>query len=310
MSNLLFNNNIISIRDLSLLQITEILKLAKYFKLKENIAKKYLFNKIVAHCFFEPSTRTRLSFESAALRLGAQVIGFSNGEGLSMAKGENFSDTIKTISYYADLIVLRHPQEGSTRLASELSAKPIINAGDGANQHPTQALTDLMTIEETQGKLENLTIALVGDLKYGRTVHSLIQACALFNSRLFLISSGLLTLPEALCDELKHQGIRFSFHASLDEIIDKTDIIYMTRLQRERFNKLEQDLLEYPVVLTPEKLKKAKAHLKVLHPFPRGREIDEALDETSYAAYFRQIENGVYIRQALLTLLLNKNIEI
>lgn len=305
MSNSLFNTDIISMRDLSLDQINSVLKLAKKFKQKS--PKKCLSNKIIAHCFFESSTRTRLSFETASLRLGAQVIGFSNAESLSVTKGEDLSDTIKMVSCYADLIVLRHPQEGAARLAAQVANKPVINAGDGANQHPTQALADLMTIQETQGKLEGLSIALVGDLKYGRTIHSLIQACALFNSRLFLISPPLLTLPQSQCDELKHQAIRFSFHTRLDEVISKVDILYMTRLQQERFTKTEHELLESQWVLTPEKLKKANPHLKILHPLPRAGEIDKSIDEMPYAAYFKQVENAVYIRQALLALILNKN---
>lgn len=308
MSNLFFDTDIISMRDLSLEQITSILKLAKKFKQKH--PKKYLLNKIVAHCFFEASTRTRLSFETAALRLGAQVIGFPNAENISVTKGEDLSDTIKTISYYADLIVLRHPQEGAARLAAEIADKPVINAGDGANQHPTQALADLMTIEETQGTLDGLSIAFVGDLKYGRTVHSLIQAFALLNSRLYLVAAPLLALPEAQSDEIKHKGIRFSSHPSLDDVIAKVDIIYMTRLQQERFIKTEHELLENQFVLKLDKLKKVKPNLKIFHPLPRAGEIDKAIDETPFAAYFRQIENAVYVRQALLTLLLNEKLDI
>ena len=307
MTNLFFDTDIISMRDLSVDHINLVLKLAKQFKQKA--PKKYLLNKIIAHCFFESSTRTRLSFEAASLRLGGQVIGFSNAENLSVTKGEDLSDTIKTISHYADLIVLRHPKEGAARLAAEIANKPVINAGDGANQHPTQALADLMTIQETQGKIEGLSIALVGDLKYGRTIHSLIHACALFNIRLFLIAPPLLALPQSQCDELKHQGIRFSFHPSLDEVISKVDIIYMTRLQQERFTKTEHELLENQFTLKPEKLKKAKPHLKILHPLPRAGEIDKAIDETPYAAYFEQVENAVYVRQALLALILNKEVK-
>lgn len=304
MPNLFFNKDIISIRDLSLTEINLILKLAKKFK--KNLPKKYLLNKIIAHCFFEPSTRTRLSFETATLRLGGQVIGFSNSENISTKKGEDLSDTIKTISCYADLIVIRSPREGAARLAAEVSDKPIINAGDGANQHPTQALADLLTIQETQGNLEGLSIALVGDLKYGRAVHSLLQVCALFNMRLFLVSPSLLALPEALCDELKHQGIRFSFHSNLDEVISRVDILYMTRLQQERFTKSEHELPEEQYVLTPDKLKKVKTNLKILHPLPRAGEIDKAIDKLPYAFYFNQVANAIYIRQAILALLLGK----
>ena len=300
MSNIFFDKDIISIRDLSLTEINLILKLAKKFK------KKPLLNKIIAHCFFEPSTRTRLSFETATLRLGGQVIGFSNSENISTKKGEDLSDTIRTISYYADLIIIRHPREGAARLAAEVSDKPIINAGDGANQHPTQALADLFTIQEAQGNLEGLSIALVGDLKYGRVIHSLLQICALFNMRLFLLAPSLLALPEALCDELKHQGIRFSFHSNLDEIISRVDILYMTRLQRERFTESEHELFESQYVLTPDKLKKAKTNLKILHPLPRAGEIDKLIDKLPYAFYFNQVANAIYIRQAILALLLGK----
>jgi aspartate carbamoyltransferase catalytic subunit len=306
MSNLLFDTDIISISDLSLEQINAVLKLAKQFKQK--VPKKYLLDKIIAHCFFESSTRTRLSFETASLRLGAQVIGFSSAENLSVTKGEDLSDTIKTVSKYADLIVLRHPQAGAARLAAEVADKPVINAGDGANQHPTQALADLMTIEETQGKLDGLSIALVGDLKYGRTIHSLVQACALFNCHLFLISPPSLLLPESFCDELQQRSIGFSIHSNLDEVVDKVDIIYMTRLQQERFNKDEHELLANQFVLKPEKLKNAKPNVKVLHPLPRAGELEKAIDKTPYAAYFDQVENAVYVRQAFLTLLLNKTI--
>lgn len=298
------NKDIISIRDLSEVEVKTILNLAK--KIKKRLPKKYLLNKIIAHCFFEPSTRTRLSFETATLRLGGQIIGFSGNENLSIKKGENLQDSIKTISCYADLIVIRHPLEGSARLAAEVSDKPIVNAGDGANQHPTQALSDLFTLQETQGDLEGLSIAFVGDLKYGRTVHSLVQLCALFNMRLFFVSPSLLRLPEIICNELKHKGIRFSFHANLDEIISKIDILYMTRLQQERFTQLEHQLFENQFILTLDKLKKVKTNLNILHPLPRGLEIDKTIDETPYALYFKQVTNAVYVRQAILALLLGK----
>lgn len=304
MSKVLNKKDIISIRDLSEVEIKTILNLAKKFKKK--LPKKYLLNKIIAHCFFEPSTRTRLSFETATLRLGGQIIGFSGSENLSIKKGENLQDTIKTISCYADLIIIRHSLEGSARLAAEISDKPIINAGDGANQHPTQALSDLFTLQEAQGDLEELSIAFVGDLKYGRTVHSLVQLCALFNMRLFLVSPSVLGLPEIICDELKHKGIRFSFHADLDEVISKIDILYMTRLQQERFTPSEHQLFEKQYILTLDKLKKVKSNLNILHPLPRGLEIDKTIDETPYALYFKQVANAIYVRQAVLSLLLEK----
>lgn len=303
----LFGNDIISMQDLSLQQIDKILAVAKQLKVQP--ATDLLKNKIIATCFFEPSTRTRLSFESAAHRLGGNVIGFASDEGLSVQKGETLVDTMRVISDYADLIVLRHPQEGAARLAANVTNCPIINAGDGANQHPTQALVDLFTIQECQNRLNGLSIALVGDLKYGRTIHSFAQACLLFDIRLFLVSPDLLALPEAICDTLKKRGIRFSFHESLEEVIPKVDIMYLTRIQQERFSEAEYQLIKKQYILTPSMLSTAKPNLKVLHPLPRLNEIDAAVDKTPYAHYFEQAANGIYVRQALLTLLLNQNNE-
>jgi aspartate carbamoyltransferase catalytic subunit len=304
MKDSLHNTDILSIQDLSLAQIQLILKTAS--QLKKKTAPNLLQNKIIANCFFEPSTRTRLSFETAALRLGAQNIGFSDATNTSAKKGENLSDSIKVIADYADLIVLRHPQEGAARLAAEVSSKPVINAGDGANQHPTQALIDLFTIQECQKTLDNLNIALVGDLKYGRTIHSFIQACALFSVRLFLVAPEVLTLPTYLCDILKKHSVRFSFHQSIEEIVPKVDILYMTRIQQERFSNAEYQPLKNQFILTPDTLKKAKSNLKILHPLPRVNEITPDIDKTPYAHYFAQAANGVCVRQALLSLLLNK----
>ncbi len=306
MSNSLYQSDIVSIRDLSLEQIQLILETAKLFK--ERTALKTLQDKIIAHCFFEPSTRTRLSFETASLRLGGNVIGFSNDESISVKKGETLADTIRVISSYADLIVLRHQQEGAARLAAEVSDKPIINAGDGANQHPTQALLDLFTIQECQDRINGLSIAFVGDLKYGRTIHSLTQACMKFDVRLYLVSPETLALPESICDNLKKQGVRFSFHSSLEEVIPKVDILYMTRIQQERFGDAEYQLVKNKFILTPSMLHYARPNLKVLHPLPRVNEIDIAVDNTPYAHYFTQAANAVYVREALLTLLLNEQI--
>jgi aspartate carbamoyltransferase catalytic subunit len=306
MTSLLYQSDIISVRELSLPQIQQILTLAKKFKQKPQ--QPTLQNKIIAHCFFESSTRTRLSFETATLRLGGQVIGFASDEALSIQKGETLEDTMRIISDYADAIVIRHPREGAARLAAEFSDKPVINAGDGSNQHPTQALVDLFSIEESQKNLDGLSIALVGDLKYGRTIHSLTQACELFNLRLYLVSPENLTLPESICDRLKKQGVRFSFHHSLEEVIPKVDILYMTRIQQERFSKSEYQLVKDAYILTPELLKHAKSNLKILHPLPRVNEIDVGVDKSDHAYYFQQAANGVYVRQALLTLLLNEKI--
>ena len=304
MDNLLYGNDILSMKDLTLPQIELVLAVAD--KLKNEPAKKLLQDKIIAHCFFEPSTRTRLSFESATLRLGGNVIGFSEASNLSTKKGETLHDTIQMLTNYADLIVIRHPKEGAARYAANISAKPVINAGDGANQHPTQTLIDLFTIQECQQRVNGLSIALVGDLKYGRAIHSFAQACMLFDVRLFLVSPDTLALPDTLCDALKKEGVRFSFHQSLEEVIPKVDILYMTRIQQERFSEAEYQLIKKQYVLTPQMLTNAKDNLKVLHPLPRVNEIDVGVDSTPYAHYFEQAANGIFVRQALLTLLLNK----
>lgn len=306
MANPMYQRDILSIKDLSLENIHYILDTAS--KLKQKPVSNLIQGKIIAQCFFEPSTRTRLSFESATLRLGGHVLGFSSDENLSVKKGETLHDTIKVVSEYADLIVLRHTREGAARLAAEISNKPIINAGDGANQHPTQALVDLFTIKECQNRLDGLSIALVGDLKYGRTIHSFAQACMLFDVRLYLVSPEILTLPEPICDILKKQGIRFSFHRSMEEVIPKVDILYMTRIQQERFSEAEYQLVKDHYILTPEHLHNAKSNLKILHPLPRVNEIDMGVDATPYAHYFNQAANAVYVRQALLALLLNEQL--
>lgn len=308
MINSLYEHDVLSIKDLSLDQIQLILKTAK--RLKQDPASQVIQGKIVAQCFFEASTRTRLSFESATLRLGGQNIGFSSDEGLSIKKGETLHDTIRVISEYADLIVIRHPLEGAARLAAQVSAKPVINAGDGANQHPTQALVDLFTIQECQKNLNGLSIALVGDLKYGRTIHSFAQACMLFDVRLYFVSPEGLALPEPICDALKKQGVRFSFHRSMEEVLPKVDILYLTRIQQERFSETEYQLVKNNYILTPALLNNAKtrANLKVLHPLPRINEIDMGVDKTPYSHYFVQAANGVYVRQALLALLLNEKL--
>lgn len=302
MVNSLYQRDIVSVRDLTSEQIQLILDTAKQFK--QQPTADILKNKIIAHCFFEPSTRTRLSFESAALRLAGKIVGFSSDESLSTQKGETLSDTIRVISAYADLIVIRNAQEGAARLAAEVSDKPVINAGDGANQHPSQALVDLFTIQECQGRLNGLNIALVGDLKYARTIHSLTQACMKFDVRLYLVSPEGLALPESICDELKKAGVRFSFHQSLEEVIPKVDILYMTRLQKERFG--DTDFIKNKYILTPEILGNAKSNLKILHPLPRVDEIEVSVDKTPFAYYFTQAANGVCVRQALLSLLLNE----
>ena len=308
MSNSLFGKAIISMADLERDSIEMILKMAQ--QLKTNAQHNLLQNKIIASCFFEASTRTRLSFEAAVYRQGGKIIGFSDADQTSYKKGESLYDTIKVISHYCDAIILRHPIEGAARLAAEISAKPVINAGDGANQHPTQTLLDLFTIQESQNKLDNLNIAFMGDLKYGRTVHSLCDACAWYNARLFFIAPEGLMMPSHICDQLKKRGIRFSLHASLEEVLDKLDILYVTRIQKERFDVTEFKALQTQYFLTPRMLEKAKPNLRILHPLPRIDEIDVSMDETPYAYYFTQAANGLYVRQAILALLLNQDLPI
>lgn len=302
----LYQKSIISAKQFKLEDVEQIFSLAKTFK--ETVQAKTLKKKIIAHCFFEPSTRTRLSFETATLRSGGKVIGFPNADEISVQKGETLYDTMRVISAYADLIVIRHPQEGAAALASEAARCPVINAGDGANQHPTQALLDLFTIQECQQQIDGLSIALVGDLKYGRTIHSFTELCALFDVRLYLVSPEILALPESVCDALKKRGIRFSFHQNLEEVIPKVDVLYATRIQQERFSGAEYQMVRHQFILTPQVLAKAKANLKILHPLPRVNEITKDVDETAYAYYFEQAANAVPVRQALLTLILNKEL--
>lgn len=305
--NSLYQKSIISAKDIQLKDWELIYSTAQQFK--KNKQGDFLKNKVIAHCFFEPSTRTRLSFETSTLRLGGDVIGFTSGEEISIHKGETLYDTMRVVSDYADLIVIRHPQEGAAELAKEAARCPVINAGDGANQHPTQALLDLFTIQECQQQINGLSIALVGDLKYGRTIHSFTQMCSLFDVRLYLVSPEILALPESVCDTMKKRGIRFSFHQSLEEVIPKVDILYSTRIQQERFSGAEYQLVRNQFILTPGLLAKAKPNLKILHPLPRVNEISKEVDDTPYAYYFEQAANAVPVRQALLSLILNENLK-
>ncbi|MDR3478230.1 MAG: aspartate carbamoyltransferase [Gammaproteobacteria bacterium] len=304
--NSLYQRNIVTTKELSLDDVNLVFATAQKFKQQKH--GNQLQNKIIASCFFEPSTRTRLSFESSTIRLGGKVVGFTSDEALSVQKGETLYDTMRVISSYADLIVIRHSQEGAAALAEQAASCPIINAGDGANQHPTQALLDLFTIQECQQHIDGLSIALVGDLKYGRTIHSLTQLCALFDIRLYLVSPETLTLPESVSDLLKKKGIRFSFHDDLKEVIPKVDVLYFTRIQQERFGAAEYQLVKNQFILTSDMLSKAKPNLKILHPLPRVNEIAPDVDNTPYAYYFQQAANGLPVRQALLSLILNESL--
>ncbi|KII77534.1 aspartate carbamoyltransferase [Vibrio renipiscarius] len=309
MTNTLYNKHIISIPELSRAELELIVQTAGQLKAEPN--PNLIKNKVVASCFFEPSTRTRLSFETAIQRVGGDVIGFDNAGNTSLAnKGETLADSIQVISTYVDAFVMRHPREGAARLAAEFShGVPIINAGDGANQHPTQTLLDLYTISETQGRLDNLNVAFVGDLKYGRTVHSLTQALAKFNNiRFFFVAPDALAMPDYICEELDDAGIQYSLHTDMESVIPELDILYMTRVQKERFDESEYVHIKSAYILTAALLEGARENLKVLHPLPRVDEITTDVDKTPHAYYFQQAENGVYARQALLALVLNQTL--
>ncbi len=262
--------------------------------------------KILATCFYEPSTRTRLSFESAMIRLGGQVIGFSDAGSSSASKGESVSDTIRVISGYADICAMRHPKEGAATVASEKSLIPVINAGDGGHQHPTQTLTDLLTIKNLKGRLDNFTIGLCGDLKFGRTVHSLIHALVRYPGVRFLfISPEELRIPDYIIEELREHNIPFEEVIRLEDVLPELDLLYMTRVQRERFfNEEDYVRLKDFYILTKEKMELAKDDMLVLHPLPRVNEIDVEVDDDPRAAYFKQARYGVYVRMALIMTLL------
>ena len=262
--------------------------------------------KKLATCFYEPSTRTRLSFESAMLNLGGSVIGFSDAGSSSASKGESVSDTIRVISCFADICAMRHPKEGAPMVAASVSSIPVINAGDGGHQHPTQTLTDLLTIRSLTGKIGNFTIGLCGDLKFGRTVHSLIHALMRYeNIRFIFISPPELTVPDYITDNLKEKGILYKEVIKLDDVMSELDFLYMTRVQKERFfNEEDYVRLKDFYILNKEKMTLAKSDMLVLHPLPRVNEISVEVDQDKRAAYFKQVQYGVYVRMALILTLL------
>ena len=268
-----------------------------------------MHGKKLATLFFEPSTRTRLSFEAAMLELGGGVLGFSTADSSSAAKGESVADTVRTVGCYADIIAMRHPREGAPAVAALVSPVPIINAGDGGHNHPTQTLTDLLTIRREKGRLDGLVIGCCGDLKFGRTVHSLILAMMRYeNVRFVFISPGELRVPDYVPDALKKQGVSYKEVERVDSVIDQLDVLYMTRVQRERFFNEEEYLrLKDTYVLDAEQMKLAKKELAVLHPLPRVNEISVKVDADPRAAYFRQVAYGKYMREALLMKLLGVN---
>ena len=295
----IMQKSLVSITDYSKEEMLQILDYAAEFEKSPN--QHILDGKVVATLFFEPSTRTRLSFETAVNRLGGRIIGFSDAATSSSSKGETLKDTIKMVNNYADLIVMRHPLDGAARYASEVASVPVINAGDGSNQHPTQTLLDLYSIRKTQGRLENLNIFMVGDLKYGRTVHSLLMAMAHFQPHFHFIAPDELKMPneyKRFCDE---HNIAYTEHKELNDNINEADILYMTRVQRERFT----DLMEYEKVknvytLKSKMLENTRDNMRILHPLPRVTEIDYDVDESEKAYYFEQALNGLYARQAVI----------
>ncbi len=293
-------NSFITIADHTREQLLHLLEMARHFEKQPN--RNLLNGKVVATLFFEPSTRTRLSFETAVNRLGGRVIGFSDASNTSTSKGESLKDTIMMVSNYADLIVMRHHLEGAARYASEISPVPIINAGDGANQHPSQTMLDLYSIQKTQGTLDNLNIHLVGDLKYGRTVHSLLQAMRHFNPTFHFIAPEELSMPEEYKIYCHEHHINYVEHSEFNEdTIAEADIIYMTRVQRERFT----DLMEYErvkdiYILHNRMLEKSKPNLRILHPLPRVNEIAYDVDDNEKAYYFQQARNGLFAREAII----------
>ena len=297
--------------DFSVEELDQLLDLASDI---EKHPKKYAHacdGKKLATCFYEPSTRTRLSFEAAMLNLGGSVLGFASADSSSASKGESISDTIRVISCYADICAMRHPKEGAALVASQKSRIPVINAGDGGHQHPTQTLTDLMTIRSLKGRLGNITIGLCGDLKFGRTVHSLINAMVRFpNVKFVLISPEELRIPSYLRREVLDAGnIEYIETDKLEENMPKLDILYMTRVQRERFfNEEDYIRLKDSFILTKDKLQYAKKDMYILHPLPRVNEISTDVDDDPRAVYFKQVQNGVYMRMALIMKLLEVDI--
>ncbi|HIE16291.1 MAG TPA: aspartate carbamoyltransferase [Bacteroidales bacterium] len=302
------NNNfkqqsLVSIMDYNKSDYLKIMETAAEFE--QNPIQNILKGKIIATLFFEPSTRTRLSFESAVNKLGGKIIGFTDAGSSSVKKGESLKDTILTVANYSDLIIMRHPLEGSARYASEISPVPIINAGDGSNQHPTQTLLDMYSILKTQNTLENLRITMVGDLKYGRTVHSLLMALAHFNPEFHFVSPELLKMPEEYKLFLKERDIPFTEFQDICESIKTTDILYVTRIQRERFSDpIEYEKVKNSYILRNKMLEKTKENMRILHPLPRVNEIDTDVDSNNKAYYFPQALNGVFVRQAIISLIL------
>ncbi|MHA1776304.1 MAG: aspartate carbamoyltransferase [Promethearchaeota archaeon] len=303
-----YNMDVISAKQFNREDIEELIRLAKTIEKDKANYAQLLQGKVMATLFFEPSTRTRLSFESAMLHLGGRVLGFSEAGTSSVKKGETLADTIRTVANYADTIVIRHKKEGAAKLAQEFSEIPIINAGNGSQEHPTQALLDMLTIQDLKGTLDNLKVGLIGDLKYGRTVHSLAHLFSKFNSELYFISPEQLKMQYRVIDSLKLKKVQFTETSNFKEALSKLDVIYMTRIQKERFADLEEyDKVKDMFILTHDDLKRIKKDAIILHPLPRVNEIDPKIDKDPRAQYFKQTYYGLMMRKAILASILLKN---
>jgi len=303
--------NLITPLDFTTEELEHLFDLADDIRLHPDKYAHACEGKKMATCFYEPSTRTRLSHESAMLRLGGSTMGFSDADSSSASKGESVADTARVISCYADIMVIRHPKEGAATVAAEFATIPVINAGDGGHQHPTQTLTDLLTIRSLKGSLGNLTIGLCGDLKFGRTVHSLINALMRYeNVRFIFISPPELKVPDYITEKLQEKGIPYEEHIKIEDIIGELDFLYMTRIQKERFfNEDDYIRLKNFYILDAAKMKLARPDMYVLHPLPRVNEISVDVDQDPRAAYFQQVQYGVYVRMALILTLLNISVE-
>ncbi len=304
-----YRQDIISVRQFDRDKLAYIFGLAEEMRhmVQQIGSADLLRGRVLANLFYEPSTRTSSSFMAAMQRLGGSVIPINEVHYSSVTKGESLPDTVRTLECYADVIVLRHPEVGSAQIAADCATKPIINAGDGTGEHPTQALLDLFTIRQELGRIEDLTVAMVGDLKYGRTVHSLTRLLSLFGVRLQFVSPEVLRMPAPLLEEVRAKGMDTAEYEDVADVIDEADVLYVTRVQRERFEDLDlYEKVKGCYVITPELLKRARARMIVMHPLPRVGEISYEVDRDPRAAYFRQMENGMYIRMALLAAVLGR----
>jgi aspartate carbamoyltransferase catalytic subunit len=312
MTTNLKGNDILHGNQFSKKDIDAILKTASYFEkaLKRKDQIPLLKGKILATLFYEPSTRTRLSFETAIQRLGGGVVSMGSVESSSVAKGESLTDTVRTVAQYADMIVLRHPKTGSAKEAADAIPIPVFNAGDGAGQHPTQALLDIYTIKKELGSLNNLRLALAGDLKNGRTVHALVEVLSLFGAKLYLVSPDILRMPAEITASLRGRGIEITETTDLKQACQNSDLVYMTRIQKERFTDLsEYEKVKGSYVINQDFLKQLNKKIVILHPLPRIDEITPEVDDYAGAAYFRQMRNGVYVRMALLAMVMGKTVK-